>query len=96
VTATVERSGDAGEGLERVLRIEVKDSGSGISAATLARLFSAGFTTKPRGHGYGLHSAANAARQMGGELKAASDGPGQGATFTLIVPVAVAGASHAG
>jgi signal transduction histidine kinase len=82
--------------VERVLRVEVKDSGVGIPPETLARLFSAGFTTKPNGHGYGLHSAANAARQLGGELAAASPGPGQGAVFTLTVPVTSAGASDAG
>jgi two-component system, NtrC family, sensor kinase len=69
------------------VRIEVTDSGVGIAPEALERIFSAGFTTKPRGHGYGLHSAALAARQLGGELLVASEGLGRGATFTLAIPV---------
>jgi signal transduction histidine kinase len=34
-----------------------------------------------------LHSAALAAKQMGGGLWAESEGPGQGATFTLELPI---------
>jgi len=68
--------------------IAVRDSGVGIAAENLTRIFSHGFTTKKGGHGFGLHSAANAARQMGGKLSVASDGPGKGATFVLDLPVA--------
>jgi signal transduction histidine kinase len=75
------------------LRIEVADSGVGIAREALGRMFSAGFTTKPHGHGYGLHSSAIAARQLGGELTVTSDGPGRGAVFTLCVPIAAAGAT---
>ncbi|NOS72367.1 MAG: ATP-binding protein, partial [Verrucomicrobia bacterium] len=49
--------------------------------------FNHGFTTKKDGHGFGLHNAANAAREMGGNLNVQSYGPGQGATFTLELPV---------
>ncbi len=52
----------------------------------MTRIFSHGFTTKQTGHGFGLHSCANAAREMGGSLTAASDGLGHGATFTLDFP----------
>jgi two-component system NtrC family sensor kinase len=69
------------------LRIEVCDSGVGIAPEHLTRMFAHGFTTKKGGHGFGLHSAANAAREMGGTLKARSDGPGTGATFTLELPI---------
>lgn len=68
--------------------IAVKDSGVGIAPENLTRIFSHGFTTKKSGHGFGLHSAANAAREMGGQLSVHSDGPGKGATFTLDLPVA--------
>jgi signal transduction histidine kinase len=64
----------------------VRDSGSGISAENLQRIFSHGFTTKPDGHGFGLHSCAIAAQEMGGSLLARSDGPGRGATFELRLP----------
>jgi len=66
----------------------VIDSGAGIAPENLTRIFSHGFTTKAEGHGFGLHSAANAAKEMGGTLTASSDGPGNGATFTLEVPLA--------
>ena len=68
--------------------IAVGDTGCGIAPENLTRIFSHGFTTKKGGHGFGLHSAANAAREMGGQLTVQSDGPGQGATFTLGLPVA--------
>ncbi|HXE47679.1 MAG TPA: ATP-binding protein, partial [Ramlibacter sp.] len=45
------------------------------------------FTTRKSGHGFGLHSCALAAKQMGGTLSAHSDGPGRGATFTLELPI---------
>ena len=69
--------------------IRVRDTGSGILPEHLPRLFDLGFTTRSdgRGHGYGLHASANAARLMGGRLGVMSDGPGNGATFTLELPM---------
>ena len=69
------------------VRFRVADNGVGIAPEHLARMFQHGFTTKKDGHGFGLHAAANAAREMRGALRAASAGPNQGATFTLEVPV---------
>src|SRR6185369_8807417 len=69
------------------LRVSVKDNGDGIPAQNLTRIFAHGFTTRQKGHGFGLHSCALAARQMGGTLTAHSDGPGRGATFTLELPI---------
>ena len=54
----------------------------------MKRLFAFGYTTRKGGHGFGLHSSALAARELGGSLEAHSDGPGSGATFTLTVPLA--------
>ncbi|MDJ0765761.1 MAG: PAS domain S-box protein [Myxococcota bacterium] len=68
-------------------RIEVKDDGVGISKANLTKIFTHGFTTKKDGHGFGLHSSANAAHQLGGSLMASSDGEGKGATFVLELPI---------
>ncbi|HZS39572.1 MAG TPA: ATP-binding protein [Polyangia bacterium] len=68
--------------------IEIADSGCGISPEHLTRIFNYGFTTKQDGHGFGLHSSANAAAEMGGTLTAHSDGPGRGARFTLTIPAA--------
>ncbi len=69
------------------VRIEVRDNGVGIARENLTRIFNQGFTTRTAGHGFGLHSAANAAKEMGGSLTAQSDGPGQGALFTLEFPI---------
>jgi len=74
------------EGADRV-RILVRDNGIGLPRENLTRIFAHGFTTKKDGHGFGLHSGALAAKQMGGALWAESDGPGRGATFTLELPV---------
>ncbi|HWX18721.1 MAG TPA: PAS domain-containing protein [Candidatus Binatia bacterium] len=70
------------------VRISIVDSGVGIAPEHLTRIFSHGFTTKKDGHGFGLHSGANAAKEMGGTLTAHSDGPGKGAEFTLELPTA--------
>lgn len=40
-----------------------------------------------RDHGFGLHSGVLAAQEMGGSLRAHSDGVGQGATFTHELPL---------
>jgi signal transduction histidine kinase len=68
------------------LTVTVTDTGVGIPAENLDKIFQHGFTTKPGGHGFGLHASANAARELGGSLRAASDGPGRGASFTLELP----------
>ncbi|KIR13126.1 Sensor histidine kinase TodS [Pseudomonas fluorescens] len=70
-----------------VLRITVADNGNGIAPEHLARIFSHGFTTRKDGHGFGLHSCALAAQEMGGSLTVRSDGAGQGATFILDIPL---------
>jgi signal transduction histidine kinase len=67
--------------------ISVSDTGIGIPPENLDKIFQHGFTTKPGGHGFGLHASANAARELGGTLQATSDGHGRGATFTLELPV---------
>ena len=66
--------------------IEIVDNGAGIGQQNLTRVFSHGFTTKRHGHGFGLHSSANAAKELGGALSAQSEGPGRGATFTVEIP----------
>jgi signal transduction histidine kinase len=67
--------------------ITVGDNGVGIPPENLVRIFSHGFSTREDGHGFGLHSAALAAREMGGELRVESDGEGRGSTFTLELPL---------
>ena len=75
--------------------IQVADTGIGIPAENLERIFAHGFTTRAAGHGFGLHASANAARELGGSLRAASEGPGRGATFTLELPAERAEGGHA-
>ena len=69
------------------IEISVIDNGIGIPAENITRIFNHGFTTRQNGHGFGLHSGAIAAKEIGGSLTAFSDGPGHGATFTLDLPV---------
>lgn len=75
---------------ETTLCLSVKDRGEGISPENLARIFNHGFTTRKDGHGFGLHSCALAAVEMNGRLHVHSDGPGQGALFTLQIPLELA------
>jgi signal transduction histidine kinase len=69
------------------VQIQVADNGVGIAPENLTRIFAHGFTTRKGGHGFGLHSGALAARDLGGSLAAHSDGLGKGATFTLELPL---------
>ena len=79
ITVRVAADGDG-------VRISVIDNGVGIAPDHLTRIFAHGFTTRKNGHGFGLHSGALAAHEMGGSLLAHSEGPGTGATFTLRLP----------
>jgi signal transduction histidine kinase len=76
------------------MQVAVIDTGVGIPPENLERIFSHGFTTRKEGHGFGLHSCALAAKELGGSLQAESAGLGQGATFTLTLPVVQAEPPH--
>jgi PAS domain S-box-containing protein len=76
------------------VRISVIDNGVGIPAKNMSRLFTHGFTTRVDGHGFGLHSGALAAQELGGLLRVSSDGPGRGATFILELPCNLTDGSH--
>jgi signal transduction histidine kinase len=67
--------------------ITVQDNGIGIPPQNMSRLFEHGFTTRASGHGFGLHSGALAAQELGGTLRAESEGDGRGACFTLELPL---------
>jgi signal transduction histidine kinase len=69
------------------LEISVEDSGVGIEPELLSRVWEFGFTTKAHGHGFGLHSAAVAAQQLGGSVSAESAGMGRGARFAVMIPI---------
>jgi PAS domain S-box-containing protein len=66
--------------------IAVIDNGIGIPQENFNRIFNYGFTTRKEGHGFGLHSGALTAKELGGSLTVSSEGPGFGAHFTLKVP----------
>jgi len=70
-------------------RIAITDTGIGIAPEDMANLFDPFFTTKPAGKGLGLGLAISygLVRDSGGSLSAHSV-PGQGSTFTIVLPVA--------
>ncbi|GJL53801.1 MAG: hypothetical protein NPIRA02_09330 [Nitrospirales bacterium] len=72
-----------------MVQLEVADTGVGIPPGQLTHIFSQGFTTKKDGHGFGLHSGALLAKNMGGSLHVRSGGEGCGAIFILTLPVAM-------
>lgn len=71
---------------ENRLCISVADNGIGISPENLQNIFHHGFSTRPGGHGFGLHDSILAAREMKGDLGVSSEGLGRGAVFTLELP----------
>ena len=72
-------------GPDRV-RLEIADNGIGIAAERMATLFDQGTTTQGEGHGYGLHMSAYLAQGLGGRISCHSEGPDQGACFSLELP----------
>jgi signal transduction histidine kinase len=70
-----------------LIAIDVTDTGPGISAENLPKIFEPLFTTKARGIGLGLAVSHSLATNNGGTLTAVSP-PGSGATFTLTLPIA--------
>lgn len=65
--------------------VEVSDNGPGILPEHVEKLFSKGFSTKPQGHGIGLHFCWLAVSEMGGEL-VFIDGGARGPTFRIELP----------
>lgn len=72
---------------ENIIQVRIEDNGLGIDPEHLERIFAFGFTTKEHGHGFGLHSSALCAQEMGGSLRAESLGKGHGAQFILTLPI---------
>ena len=71
---------------QNTVRLQVSDTGVGVKPEHLPRIFTQGFTTRPNGHGFGLHSGALSAKNLGGSLSVHSPGEDQGATFRLDLP----------
>jgi two-component system sensor histidine kinase HydH len=72
----------------RMVEIEVSDTGLGLSPEAASHLFEPFFTTKPSGTGLGLAIAREIALAHHGELKAGPRPDGPGASFRLSLPVA--------
>ena len=70
---------------EKGLQIIVRDNGIGIAKENLKKIFAFGFTTKSKGHGYGLHNCALLAQELGGGLSVESNGLQPGTIFTLSI-----------
>ncbi|CAM2005760.1 ATP-binding protein [Acanthopleuribacter pedis] len=63
--------------------LEIRDTGCGIEPEQLTNLFAYGYSTKKEGHGFGLPYCALAMKEMGGDIRATSEGVGRGTAFTL-------------
>jgi PAS domain S-box-containing protein len=70
--------------------IAVRDTGVGIAPEMIARVFEPFFTTKRTGRGLGLAAVFGVVRTHGGAIAVASDGPGRGTTFTVVLPLEAA------
>ena len=71
----------AGIGVE----IEVRDTGGGIPAEALVRIFEAFYSTKEKGTGLGLAFAQQVVQEHGGTIRCKS-APGRGSAFTVTLP----------
>ncbi len=77
------------------LRLDVGDTGSGIAASDVSRIFEPLFTTKARGIGLGLAVSRTLVHANGGDITFASE-PGRGTTFTVRIPVSNGNGSCSG
>ncbi len=73
----------------RYLRVVVSDSGVGIHADKLERIFDPYFTTKRSGRGLGLATAFSVVKRHGGHIQVEST-LGEGSTFTIYLPASTA------
>ncbi len=82
-----------GKDAERPLQIEVQDEGIGIPKPHLSRVFHRFYRVEHekvrarKGTGLGLFVAYQLVRNLGGHIRAESEGVGQGARFVLQLPV---------
>jgi PAS domain S-box-containing protein len=67
------------------VRVTVADTGCGIPADVLARIWEPFFTTKAKGTGLGLATTYSVVKKHGGSADVTSE-PGRGTTFTIVLP----------
>jgi signal transduction histidine kinase len=72
--------------VDETVEIAVSDSGPGITPEVGRRLFEQFFTTKPQGTGLGLSISRQIVEEHGGKIRWSST-PGEGATFTMALPI---------
>lgn len=72
---------------DRKVKIIIGDNGVGISAENMGKIFNPGFTTKKNGQGQSLYSCLICAKELGGSIKASSEGELKGAQFILTLPL---------
>ena len=84
ISARVEQSPDA----PGTIHIEIRDTGAGIPADLIPRLFERGFTTKPsrESHGFGLGICREIVQMHGGDIQLSSVA-GKGTTVRLSLPL---------
>lgn len=66
--------------------LTILDHGMGMPKEIKTRIFAQGFSTKPGHEGFGLHYAANAMKEMGGQITLTSAGTGKGTSVALYFP----------
>ena len=81
-----------GQSTATQVQLQVHDTGSGIAAERLARIFEPLYTTKPGGTGLGLYIVQEIVAAHGGQITVASV-EGQGTTFSMTLPRVPAGES---
>lgn len=79
-----------GKGIGHWVEFAVRDTGAGISAEILPKIFDLFFTTKPEGQGtgLGLHQVKGIVEDHGGEIEVETT-PGKGSTFRVLLPFAM-------
>jgi signal transduction histidine kinase len=71
---------------KEMVNIDITDTGKGINAQNITKVFKPGFTTKKRGWGLGLSLSRRIIEQYHrGEIFVKSSEPGKGTTFRIVL-----------